>query len=78
VERDSLWYNVLSACYGMEWGRVREGGRDVYVWWRDISALRTDEWFHGNVRQFVGDGKNTLFWIDVWVGGVSFKDRFPR
>ena len=69
---------MLSTRYGVEWGRVREGGREASVWWRDISVLQTEEWLHGNVSQFVGDGKNTLFWFEVWVGGVSFKNRFPR
>ncbi|GAU11889.1 hypothetical protein TSUD_195120 [Trifolium subterraneum] len=27
VDRDSLWFRVLAACYGVERGRVREGGR---------------------------------------------------
>ena len=26
----------------------------------------------------MGDGKNTLFWTDVWVGEVSLRDRFTR
>ena len=26
----------------------------------------------------VGDGKNTLFWEDLWVGDSCLKDRFPR
>nr|ABN06074.1 hypothetical protein MtrDRAFT_AC150440g24v2 [Medicago truncatula] len=27
VERDSLWFKVLSASYGMADGRLRDGGR---------------------------------------------------
>jgi len=57
---------------------VSEGGRVASAWWRDISVLRSEEWFHGNVSRVVGDGKNTLFWTDVWVDGVSFRDRFTR
>jgi hypothetical protein len=57
---------------------VREGVREASVWWRDISALRSKDWFYGNVSQCVSDGKNTLFWLDVWVGRVSFRDRFNR
>jgi hypothetical protein len=76
VDKDSLWYRVLSARYVVEDGRVCEGGRDVSVWWRDICTLRADGWFHNHVSQSVGEGKNTLFWTDVWVGGVSLRDRF--
>ena len=55
-----------------------EGGLATSSWWRDIAALRSEVWFHGNVNRFVGDGKNTLFWTDVWLGGMSFRDRFTR
>ncbi|KEH43503.1 hypothetical protein MTR_1g094270 [Medicago truncatula] len=78
VERDRLWFRVLSSRYGVEDGRVREGGREASAWWREISVLRSGEWFQGNVDQVVGDGKNTLFWSDTWVGGECFKDRFTR
>ena len=78
VDRDSLWFRVLSARYGMEEGRVKEGGHKASVWWRDITTLRSEEWFHGNVSQVVGDGNNTLFWTDVWVGGMSLRERFTR
>lgn len=40
--------------------------------------MREEEWFHNNVHQVVGDGKNTFFWMDVWVGGMSLRDRFSR
>ena len=26
----------------------------------------------------VGDGRSTLFWSDVWVGGVAFRDKLSR
>jgi len=75
VDSDSLWCRVLSAHYGVEDDRVREGGREASSWWRDVSAIRSEEWFHANISQVVGDGKNTLFWSDAWVGGVSFRGR---
>jgi len=40
--------------------------------------MRSEEWFLGNVCRSLGDGKNTLFWTDVLVGGVSFSVRFNR
>jgi len=78
VELDSLWYRVLTVRYSVEDGRLCEGGRDVSVWWRDICTLRVDGWFHSHVSRSIGDGKNTLFWTDVWVGGVSLRDKFNR
>jgi len=50
---------------------VCNGGREVSAWWRDISAMRSDGWFSSDVTRTFGDGSNTLFWRDVWVGGVS-------
>jgi len=38
--------------------------------------MRSEEWFSGNIGRVVGDGKNTIFWTDVWVGGVPFSERF--
>jgi hypothetical protein len=60
VDKESLWYRVMSA------------------WWHDIVALRREDWFSDHVRRFVGNGKHTYFWSDVWVGGVSFRERFNR
>jgi len=62
----------------MNGGCIRKGGCEASVWWRDVSAMRSEEWFGGNVSCFVGDGKNTFFWTNAWVGGVSFSDRFNR
>jgi len=44
----------------------------------DFSSLRAAGWSHGHVGRVVGDGKNTVFWTDVWVGGGSLWDRFSR
>ena len=62
VERDSLWFRVLSAKYGVKGGHLCGGGRVASAWWRDISTLRLAGWFHGNVSRSLGDGTNTLFW----------------
>jgi hypothetical protein len=26
----------------------------------------------------VGDGKNTMFWVDNWIGGKPLAEKFPR
>ncbi|XP_071714775.1 uncharacterized protein [Rutidosis leptorrhynchoides] len=26
----------------------------------------------------IGDGRDTLFWKDIWIGDICLKDRFPR
>jgi hypothetical protein len=35
-------------------------------------------WFEGNIRRVVGDGVNTLFWFDHWVGDSPLRIKFPR
>jgi len=78
MERESLWFKVLSARYGMEEDRVKGGGREASLWWRDVHALCREAWFRHNVSRVLGNGKNTWFWSEVWVGEVSLRDRFPR
>ncbi|XP_024640465.1 uncharacterized protein [Medicago truncatula] len=78
VEKESLWYRVLVARYGEEGGRLLDGGRTASAWWRAIATLHSEAWFGTNVKRSVGNGENIYFWSDVWVGGVSFKERFSR
>ncbi|GAU40363.1 hypothetical protein TSUD_319750 [Trifolium subterraneum] len=40
VVREGLWFRVLAARYGVERGRLREGGRRGSVWWREIERIR--------------------------------------
>jgi hypothetical protein len=35
-------------------------------------------WFDGHVVRRVGDGSDTSFWYDRWLGDVPFCDRFRR
>ena len=77
-DRDSLWFRVMSTRYGVEGGWLKGGGRKASTWWRDVHALCREEWFIDHVSRSVGNRKNTLFWSDVWLGGVSFRVRFRR
>jgi hypothetical protein len=69
VERNSFWFRVMAARYGVAGGRLLEGGRNASTWWRDISALRREEWFSGHISRSVRNGKHTLFLVrcvDWW------------
>jgi len=77
-DRESLWFRVLSARYGVEEGRLRGGGHEASDWWRVVSSLGRELSFSDHVSRYVGNGRNTLFWSDVWWGGVSFRVRFSR
>ena len=78
MERDSLWFRVLSVRYGVEGCQVLDGGINVSTWWRDIVTLRRKGWFDANLSRSIGNAKCTFFWLDVWVGRVLFRNRFSR
>jgi len=35
-------------------------------------------WFDDNIRKVVGNGQNTFFWTDNWLGGAHLKLQFSR
>ncbi|KAK2396169.1 hypothetical protein QL285_057836 [Trifolium repens] len=84
VDREGLWFRVLVARYGLEHGRLREGGRGGSAWWREIVRIRDgvgglrDGWFGESVTRRVGDGSDTFFCSDPWLGGISLCERFGR
>ena len=41
-DRSGLWYRVLAARYGVEGGRLREGGSIGSDWWRQLARIRDD------------------------------------
>ena len=72
------------ARYGEEAGRLAVGGRSGSSWWREIVKTRDGEvgdeggWFGARVSRVLGDGKNTFFWFDNWIGDVPLHRRFGR
>jgi hypothetical protein len=83
VDKPGLWYRVLAAWYGEEVGRVKEGCQGSSSWWREITRIRNGEglvkgWFDEGVEWRVGNGLETSFWSDLWVGEASLSVRFPR
>ncbi|MCI62016.1 hypothetical protein A2U01_0083273, partial [Trifolium medium] len=40
VDREVLWFRVLAARYGVERGRLQEGGRRGSSWWRELARIR--------------------------------------
>jgi hypothetical protein len=84
VDRGRLWFRVLVARYGMERGRLRDGGRRESSWWREIAIIRDrvggigEERFGESVSKKVGNGSDTFFWSDLWLRGVPLCERFER
>ena len=65
-------------------GWLREGGRHSLVWWRMVCNVcegigeEVGNWFDKNIRRVVGDGRETFFWYDKWVGDTPLRFKFPR
>ncbi|CAJ2652040.1 unnamed protein product [Trifolium pratense] len=84
VDREGLWFRVLAARYGVERGRLRDGGRRGSMWWREIVSIRDGVgeseggWFGEQVVRIVGDGSDTLFWTDPCVDETPLCERFGR
>ncbi|GAU33269.1 hypothetical protein TSUD_279430 [Trifolium subterraneum] len=79
-----LWFRVLAARYGLERGRLCEGGMRGSMWWRELVRIRdgTGEleggWFREYIMRKVGDGSDTFFWTDPWLDGSPLSERFGR
>ncbi|CAJ2636627.1 unnamed protein product [Trifolium pratense] len=79
-----LWFRVLEARYGLEEGRVKAGDSRGSSWWREIAKIKdrgrgsAGEWFGESISKKVGDGSDTLLWIDPWLGERPLCERFRR
>jgi len=68
VDREGLWYRVLTTRYGVEDVRLEVGGWSCSSWWRELVKIKdggdgsAEGWFDGCVASRVGDGTDTLFW----------------
>ncbi|CAJ2669290.1 unnamed protein product [Trifolium pratense] len=84
VDREGLWFRVLAGRYGVERGRLCEGGARGSTWWRELARIREGGgeagrgWFTEGVLRQVGDGSDTFFWTDPWVDGTSLRERYER
>ncbi|XP_045830878.1 uncharacterized protein LOC123922177 [Trifolium pratense] len=70
--------------YGVERGRLCEGGARGSTWWREMARIWDGGgelgggWFREHVSRKVRDGSDTFFWTDPWVDGISLRERFGR
>jgi hypothetical protein len=81
---NEVWKDVMIAKYGpgsIGVGDLRESrtSRLASKWWLDICTLDKDSnWFVEAVVKEVGNGNNTLFWKEVWIGNQPLFVQFPR
>ncbi|MCH98363.1 cysteine-rich receptor-like protein kinase, partial [Trifolium medium] len=81
-----MWKEVIRCKYGEEVvGRVEMGEDNVpwfsSLWWKDITSIGQNldrNWFAQEVVKNLGNGRNTSFWKDKWVGVRPLKESFPR
>jgi hypothetical protein len=86
VNDNALWKEVILNKYGdSAVGKVVIGEESkpwyASLWWKDVCSIGvniTQNWFAQNLEKKLGNGINTSFWNDNWVGNFSLKDRFPR
>ena len=78
------WF-VVSEVSSPVWsgGWYVEGrGRRCSQWWCEVVRIRDGGsgvgggWFRENISKKVGDGMDTLFWTDSWLGGIPLAVRF--
>ncbi|MCI30791.1 hypothetical protein A2U01_0052002, partial [Trifolium medium] len=59
-DHEDLWFKVLIAKYGVEDGRVRRGGRNSSLWWKDVCdvskgvGLSVGRWFENRLKYAKG------------------------
>nr|GEU35202.1 RNA-directed DNA polymerase, eukaryota, reverse transcriptase zinc-binding domain protein [Tanacetum cinerariifolium] len=81
--RNSLWTRFIKALYGNS-GSIKTPSKVAYSFtWLNIvnefSMLKNQGMdLFSFMKKKVGDGQDTLFWEEVWMGDMTFKSRFPR
>jgi hypothetical protein len=81
-----LWKRVIKGKYG-----ERVCGNTVLgeeckpwfssSWWRDVCSIGINlnvDWFSQQAIKRIGNGLQTSFWKDRWIGNFSLLERFPR
>jgi hypothetical protein len=51
------------------------------LWWKDITSIGENletHWFTEQVVKRIGNGRDTMFWKDKWIGERPLMERFPR
>nr|GEY93341.1 RNA-directed DNA polymerase, eukaryota [Tanacetum cinerariifolium] len=76
----SLWYQVIRAIYGPS---VGTHSTHLSSNWcsivREVHKLKGkgfDFWSHCKKR--IGNGNDTRFWFDCWIGDIPLRDKFSR
>jgi hypothetical protein len=68
-----MWYQVLTARYGEEAGRLEVGGRSGSVWWREVSRIQdgVSDVGGGWFGRRIGNRVNSFFWTGLWLSSLE-------
>ncbi|GJX56691.1 putative RNA-directed DNA polymerase, eukaryota, reverse transcriptase zinc-binding domain protein, partial [Tanacetum coccineum] len=84
TEEHALWCKVIRSIHGVSGGLIEDSNTSTSSGlWLRIMKLKTDLNLIGIdlpmlFKKKVGNGQNTRFWHDNWLGGVSLHAFFPR
>ncbi|XP_019459903.1 PREDICTED: uncharacterized protein LOC109359661 [Lupinus angustifolius] len=80
-DKEALWVKVVNSKYGntIYFSSSANSSR----WWKDLCKVDSSVgfmggWFDEKIWRVIGDGSQTRFWLDIWVGNHSLKEVFPR
>ncbi|GLT88308.1 hypothetical protein SLE2022_063410 [Rubroshorea leprosula] len=87
TEKRGLWRRVLCEKYGNKEGNwlsyLKEGRCRGSSWWKDVCKIdegvgAKNNWLSSGFEVKIGDGRDTKFWLDEWVGGSALSNKYPR
>jgi hypothetical protein len=76
--------NLFDGKYGGFMSSRSRGWNGMSIWWRDlclfldVESQGYSDWLLNNIQKVVGDGKDTLFWLDNWFNNSPLKNSFKR
>jgi hypothetical protein len=81
-----MWKKVIIGKYGQSaCGKVVIGEENKpwfsSLWWRDVCSIGNNlntDWFSQYAVERIGNGRQTSFWKDKWLGDFSLMNKFPR
>lgn len=84
VDRSALWCQVINGIHNLKKRATDQLSRKIISGvWNNIVGVLTKvhraRVEHNNIfKKEVGNGRDTLFWLDVWWGNKTLKSRFPE
>nr|GEX08999.1 RNA-directed DNA polymerase, eukaryota, reverse transcriptase zinc-binding domain protein [Tanacetum cinerariifolium] len=83
MQGNSIWTKVIKALHGeegnLDWpttAKFPSNWLDIVCFFSNLYNKGVD--LLGSIKKKVGNGKNTMFWDELWKGEVLFKNLFPR